>query len=213
MGSNMYKRNQVEEAIARVLEGGPAKPSSELRIRLKRLLDTDRGLGRAKRSADPERGNYGFYSEDAPGRGVEVWFSGYEAFALLVGLRLMQHGWPQGFAVGVLRRLRSELEKQHARILRQDPSELFDQQRIRERAKPGALGVYSTDPVFLVIQRREDGSGPISSTVCCGEEELMPVLRAGVGIASTTFELTYSIHALSWALAKTMPRKRGRASM
>ena len=43
----------------------------------------------------------------------------------------MQHGWPQGFAVSVLRRVRPELEKEHARILKQDPAILFDQQLTR----------------------------------------------------------------------------------
>lgn len=207
-----YKRNQLEEAIARVLEPGTAKPSSELRTRMKRLLETDRGLGRNKRSADAERANFAFYGMDAPGRGIEIWFSGYEAFALLVGLRLMRHGWPQGFVVGVLRRVRPELEKHHARILTQDPAILFDEQRIREQAKEGDLVVYSTDSVFLVIQRREGRAGPISSALCCGQEELMPIIRAEVGIASTIFELTNSVHALSSELARTRPRRRGRGS-
>ncbi|HET7493049.1 MAG TPA: hypothetical protein VFK01_14350, partial [Bradyrhizobium sp.] len=56
----MFKRNQVEEAIACVLEPGSAKPSSQMRTRLKRLLETDRGLGRSKRSRDPERANFAF---------------------------------------------------------------------------------------------------------------------------------------------------------
>ena len=38
----MFKRNQVEEAIACVLEPGSAKPSSEMRTRLRRLLETGR---------------------------------------------------------------------------------------------------------------------------------------------------------------------------
>jgi len=122
----MFKRNQVEEAIAGVFEAS-ATLSSESRTRLKRLLDTDRRLGRSKRSVDPERANFAFYSVDSPGRGVEVWFSNYEAFALLVGLQLMRHGWPQGFAVGVLRRVRPDLERQHARILSLDPADLFNQ--------------------------------------------------------------------------------------
>ena len=112
----MFKRNQVEEAIALVLEPGSAKPSSEMRTRLKRLLETDRGLGRNKRSTDPERANFAFNSMDEPGRGVENWFSGYEAFALLIGLRLMRLDWPQGLAVAVLRRVKPEIEKHHARI-------------------------------------------------------------------------------------------------
>ena len=89
----MFKRNQVEELIAHVLEPGSAKPSSEIRTRIKRLLETDRGLGRTKRSTDPERANFAFYSLDAPGRGGEHWFSDDDAFALLIGLQLMRHGW------------------------------------------------------------------------------------------------------------------------
>ena len=106
-----YKRNQVEEAISGVLEPNSPEPTSELRTRLKRLLETDRALGRASRSSDPERANYAFYSAEAPGSGVEVWFSDYEAFALLNGLRLMAHGWPQGLAVSILRRLRLRSRK------------------------------------------------------------------------------------------------------
>ena len=61
----MFKRNQVEEAIACVLEPGSAKPSSEMRTRLRRLLETDRALGRSKRSPDPERANFAFSGMDA----------------------------------------------------------------------------------------------------------------------------------------------------
>src|SRR5215475_5153361 len=97
-----YKRNQVEDAISRTVDARSARPSSELRTRVKRLLDTDRNLGRNKRSTDPTMANYAFYSADQRGKGVEVWFSAYEAFALMTGLRLLQHGWPQGFAVEML---------------------------------------------------------------------------------------------------------------
>jgi hypothetical protein len=47
---------------------------------------------------------------DAPGRGLENWFTGNEAFALLTGLRLMRDGWPQGLVVAVLRRVNPRLE-------------------------------------------------------------------------------------------------------
>ena len=118
-----YKRNQVETAIGRVVGSGSAKPGSEIRTRLKRLLETDRGLGRSKRSADPERANFAFYDMDPPGRGVEIWFSDYEAFALLTGLRVMQHGWPQGFSVAVLRHVRPELEAHHDRVPEAGPGD------------------------------------------------------------------------------------------
>jgi hypothetical protein len=52
-GSRMsYKRNQIEEAIARILVPNCEKPPSELRTRIKRLLDLDRSIGRKLRSKE-----------------------------------------------------------------------------------------------------------------------------------------------------------------
>ena len=146
-----YKRNQIEEAIARISVSNYQKPPSELRTRIKRLLELDRSMGRKLRSKDPEEANFGFFSEEAPGTGADISFSEYDAFALLNALRIMGHGWPQGFAVTIMRRIRPALEREHARILRQDPEELFDQQAIRAGARPGDIYVDNTDPVFLVI--------------------------------------------------------------
>jgi hypothetical protein len=42
-----HKRNQIEEAIARVFAPNCEEPPSELRTRMKRLLDLDRSIGRA----------------------------------------------------------------------------------------------------------------------------------------------------------------------
>jgi hypothetical protein len=106
-----YKRNQVEEAISGVLSPDTPAPSSELKTRIKRLLETDRGRDGSK---------YAFFSGKPPGSGTEIWFSDYEAFAVFIGLSLMQHGWTQGFAVNVMREVRSDLEKQYARTLAQD---------------------------------------------------------------------------------------------
>ena len=209
----MFKRNQVEEAIGLVLEPGLAKPSSEMRTQLKRLLDTDRGLGRNRRSVDPASANFAFYSLDTPGRGTENWFSEYEGFALLTSLRLMRHGWPQARAVGVLRRLRPDLEKHHARLLKQDRAALFDEKLIRQRAKPGDLAVDNTDPVFLVIVSRdqEDRSGSNPAAICRGQGELVHFIKKqGSAQPWTALELVNSLHELSSVLANTRPRKRGR---
>jgi hypothetical protein len=211
----MFKRNQVEEAIACVLEPGSAKLSSEMRTKLKRLLETDRALGRSKRSADPERANFAFSGLDAPGRGLENWFTGYEAFALLIGLRLMRQGWQQGLVVAVLRRVKPHLERHHARVLRQQPTIFFDDDRIRQQARPGDLGVSNADPVFLVINSkgRERDTGTNPTAICQGQAELMGFIKTwGPGQTWTVTELGASIHALSVALAKTVPRKRGRGS-
>jgi hypothetical protein len=209
-----FKRNQVEAAISRVFEPGSAKPSSELRTRMKRLLDTDRSFGRNKRSADPARVNFAFYSGEAPGRGIENWFSGYEAFALLTALRLMQHGWPQGFAVAVLRYVRPELERHHHRILHQDPTTLFNQQEILKNAKEGDLAVDNTDPVFLAIISQDARGQPrsVKAAVSRGQGELIRYIRSEGGQAWSAFELVNSAHGLFQELAKTKPIKRGRGS-
>jgi hypothetical protein len=86
----MFKRNQVEEAIGQLLEPGPQKLSSVLRSQIRRLLETDRRFGRSRRSTDPKRANFAFFSQNMPGRGGENRFSEYEVFALLTGLRLMR---------------------------------------------------------------------------------------------------------------------------
>ena len=102
-----YKRNQVEEAILATVSGdGRGANGPDLRVRMKRLLDADRLLSREEKSADPEGASYAFYSGDAPGSGVEVWFSPYEAFALQIALRLLGHGWPQGTVVRLMREVR-----------------------------------------------------------------------------------------------------------
>jgi hypothetical protein len=135
-----YKRNQIEEAIARIFYPNRQKPPSELRTRIKRLLELDRSMGCKVRSRNAEEANFAFFSEEAPGTGADISFSEYEAFALLNGLRIMEHGWPQSSAVSIMRRVRRDLEREHARILRQDPDKLFDWEAIRARARPGDIG-------------------------------------------------------------------------
>jgi hypothetical protein len=209
-----YKRNQVEEAIARLAVPNCEKPSPELRTRIKRLLDLDRSIGRKLRSKDAEEANFGFFSDEAPGTGADVSFSEYEAFALLNGLRIMNHGWPQGFAVSIMRRVRVDLEGEHARILKQDPRKLFDWERIRATAREGDIGVDNTDPVFLTLASNEKRAfdeaqtRPLSA-VCRGLEKVSQFSR-DVG-AVTFFEVATLAHRLHQELMKTEPRHRGRA--
>jgi hypothetical protein len=210
----MFKRNQVEDAIAVVLEGRSQKMSAQLHSRMKRLLETDRDLGRNKRSLDPERVNFAFYTQNTPGRGSENWFSPYEAFALMTGLRLRRHGAPQRFVVTLLRRIRPELEKEHSRILQQDPAVLFDQQLVQREAQPGNWVVGNTDPVFLAIVSctREDPSDASANpaAICRGQQETIDFVRPyGPGQTMTTYELVDSAFALASALQQTKPRKRG----
>jgi hypothetical protein len=209
-----YKRGQIVDAILRVCKAASVPSSPEMLSQLKRLLDTDRRLGQTGHSANREYANFAFYSADRPGRGIEVQFSAYEAFALLIGLRLMQHSWRQGHVVAVLRRLRPELEKLHADILGQDPAVPFDQRAVRQQAKPGVLAVTNTNPVFLAISGARKGpSGTNPVAICRGQDRLMEFIRAQeLGQTSTVCELVSSAHALACTLAETRPSKRGRGS-
>jgi hypothetical protein len=213
-----YKRNQIEEAIARIFDPSSQEHPSELRTRIKRLLELDRSIGRKRRSKDPEEANFAFFSDEAPGTGADILFSEYEAFALLNALRIMDHAWPQGFAVSVMRRVRPSLENEHLRILRQSPDELFNPQAIRASARPGHIFVDNADPVFLTLaskaQHEPDKARrfPLSA-VCHGYEEVSRFSR-DVGASSTTmFELATLVHRLHEDLTQTEPRRRGRLSL
>ena len=210
-----YKRNQIEEAIARIFRPNCEKPSPELRTRIKRLLELDRSMGRNTRSKDAEEASFGFFTEEAPGTGADISFSDYEAFALLNGLRIMEHGWPQGFAVSIMRRIRVDLEGEHARILTQSPLKLFDQQAIRVSARRGELPVDNTDPVFLVLAskaQRAPNDGETSPLVAlCRGRSKVTEFSYDVGASSLTmFELATPAHRLRRELMKTKPRRRGR---
>jgi hypothetical protein len=74
-----FKRNQIEDAIARIFVPNCEKPPPELRTRIKRLLDLDRSMGRKVRSKDAEEANFAFFSEEAPGTGADIWFSEYDS--------------------------------------------------------------------------------------------------------------------------------------
>jgi hypothetical protein len=204
-----FKRNQIEEAISWVDTGSRVKPTVEMRTRLKRLLDADRNLGRNARSNDPEKANYAFYSEDAPGKGSEVLFSEYEAFALMTALHILQHNWPQGFAVSVMRRIRPELEKEHRRFINQEPTPPKDE----HTARAGELAFGNGDPLFLLIvtdtTAPDKGRDPVVRI--CSQADAFKLIMKKPGLASSWMELKTSARQLREQLSKTLPRKRGRS--
>lgn len=203
-----FKRNQIEESIARHLGEPEGEPSAELKIRLKRLLDADRAIGRNPRAIDPTKANFAFYSSGAPGKGTEVEFTEYEAFALLLSLRLLMHGFPQGAAVEILRHVRRDLELEHRRILRLDQQELFDQEAIQHNAKPGDLVHHVKTPSFLVITSGRGENG-LAGAVCPSEVSAFTHGKRS-GQFWTMFELVAAAFGLRNWLLRTEPRKRGR---
>ena len=104
-----FKRSQIEQVIGMLefrLRDGKVSPA--LRSRLKRLLDADRGTvpdGIAR-----SRDSLAFSDGSTTGRGAEIGYTSYEAFALLIGLRLPQGGVTESRTVTLLKRTRPALE-------------------------------------------------------------------------------------------------------
>jgi hypothetical protein len=214
-----YKRNQIEEAIFRTLSAED-KRSNELMLRLKRLLVTDRRLVRSERLGDKAGRGYAFYSQEAPGSGVEVMFTGYEAFALLAAIMLLEQGIPQATVVSIMRKLRSDLEAAHRETLKKDARALSDPKTDQTLAKPGMIGSDSSDTVFLAIVKlpssgRGDEKVHALFTVCRGHDELMTFIKkhSVPGMVATFFAFVGLMHRLATNLSKTLPVKRGRSTI
>jgi hypothetical protein len=214
-----YKRNQVEQVICQTF-GAEGARADELKLRLKRLLVTDRRLVRRK-GADKRAGRgYAFYSQEAPGSGTEVMFSAYEGFALLAGVMMLEHGLPQANVVRVLRQVRSDLERAHRETLRMNTKVLFDRAAVRRIARPGMIATDNTAPVFMAFVRVTGSTvdtGKVTEliTVCRGHEELSAFIQkhAAPGLGATFFEFAGLMHRLAQNLAKTRPVKRGRPTL
>jgi hypothetical protein len=213
-----FKRNQVEEAIFRTL-GAQGERVDELRFRIKRLLVTDRNSGCDAHSEEEGDRHYAFFSQEPPGSGTEVKFSGYEAFALLAATMLLEHGLPQAAVVKVMRQVRARLEAAHSQTLKKDRATLFDEQAILSQAKPGMIAVDNADPIFLAFVRLTDSSvgdqkGGGAVEVCRGHEGLGTFLRkhSKPGTGVTFFEFVRLIHGLWGNLLQVPPAKRGRGA-
>lgn len=149
---------------------------------------------------------------------MEVQFSGYEAFALLTGLQILEHGWPQGLVVSILRRVRPDLEKKHDRILKLDEKKLFDEAELRAKARPGDFAFGNTAPVLLTILSKPGAatspdSEPLAYSIHNGGDEVMNWIAKVAGRKHgpfTMFELVTPAHNLAKALSQSEPRSRGR---
>jgi hypothetical protein len=212
-----FKRNQLEEAIVRTLHADERR-ANELKQRIKRLLVTDRRLGRKKGSKNNTGDRFAFHGQDPPGSGVEVMFSPYEAFAVCAGLILLEHGIPQGAVVSILRGIRSDLEFAHRESFK-DPRLSFDPEVVRALAKPGMIATDNSAPVFVVLLQVAElaGGNKVRAlvSVCRGFEAWTAFVKQhGMpGFGTTTFEFVSVMHRLAANLSKTRPTKRGRAAV
>jgi hypothetical protein len=181
---------------------------------LKRLLELDRALKRNTRSADPAKASYAFFSADAPGKGVEVLFSEYEAFALMLGLLLLEHEWPQRFVLDTMRRIRPDLEQEHRRILRLDPERLFDRERVWQQAQSGNVDAGNASPAFLLIvsdaRTGDRSSGVPYAKIFQDNLSAFKFQLEKAGRSCTWLELVTLAWALRKHLVNSLPKSRGR---
>ncbi len=226
----MFKRNQVEEAIFR---SGPADRDErfdvEAKIRLKRLLDSDR-----KRPVTPKRlfdRTFAFYGEQPGGTGQDVLYSAYEAFALWLGLKLLESGYPQGRVVFLLRHYREALEREYNRIISKDLAALFeksDWKPVTDAQKDtllreGRLVDKVDNMIFLAVRLETETFGVTTrffsevpdrrpTLICRGSGELTPVIEgaAAMRVPMLVIELTNPAHQLAYWLARVEPTRRGR---
>jgi hypothetical protein len=213
-----FKRNQVEEAIFRTFRAREER-RNELKFRIKRLLVTDRRLGRNVKSAKTEDQHYAFFGQEPPGSGHEVMFTGYQAFALLAAVILLEHGLPQSSVVRVMRRVRRQFEAAHRDIMGKDPRRLFDRDAVLKKARPGMIAINNTAPVFLVFVRltassvdEQIGKGAVA--ICRDWDEAQAFINrhSAAGAGATFFEFAGLMHELTAHLSQTFPVKRGRAA-
>jgi hypothetical protein len=205
-----FKRNQMEEAISRTLGERSSKPSSSLKTQIKRLLDLDRNLTRLPRSRDPERASFAFFDEAPPGRGVEVMFSAPNAFAVLTGVRMLDHGWPQSFVVSSLRQAKAELAARYRAIV-STPAQSIE----ATRHAPGEMAFPYPDSAFLLIisDSRTPASGS-GSYVRFFENQNSAFLfqMEKVGRSCSWFGLESSARALHEHLLRSLPKHRGKGA-
>jgi hypothetical protein len=191
----LYKRNQVEEAISRTLGERSKKPSAELLARIKRLLDTDR----AEKS---KRSHSAFVSLGSEGQGHENGFSNYDAFAILLGLRMLAIGWSQTRVVKILMEARRDLERAYPKFRAVKRDELVPRAGMVDISGP-AIGV-----LFSSYDRAEDEMPKI--LIAEDAQELMSKTRQKLGQSISVFGLGNTVEQLEHHLAQVPPRKRGR---
>lgn len=184
------------------------------------FLAADRDLGRNATSDDDGERLYAFYAGEPPGKGIDVNFSGYEAFALLAAVKLLEHGLPQATVVKIMRRARRQLEAAHAQTLTEDPKRLFDQEAIHAQATRRMVSTDNTHPIFLIFLKATgssvgDGKGGGAVGVYRSELEVVKFMYGHAEHSEqapgfTVFEFVRVIHALAACLAETHTIKRGR---
>jgi hypothetical protein len=221
----MFTRGQIEWAIAQATartQGPGGEPRHDLKMKLKRLLDLDRkkGIDAAKPWSEFHR--FAFLERGLPGKGFAISYTRYDAFALLLGLHLLDSNVPQMAAIRLLRRIRPELERAHERILRLMPKRLAEgKHSLEHKIKEGLLVEDPRQMVFLVLPsgvgadllyRREPDDAIKLANIARSPAELVEVVAhlTSVSPPVLVFELINPAYRLALWLERAPFIRRGR---
>jgi hypothetical protein len=222
----MHTRGQIEWAIAQVTDqtqGPGGEPRHELRMKLKRLLDLDRKKGVDAAKPWPEFRRFAFLEGGLPGKGFAIAYTRYDAFALLLGLRLLDNNVPQMAVIRVLRRIRLDLQAEFERILRVSPEVLAKgKQAFEGKIKAGLLVHDPAKMVFLALpsgvgaeafyRRQHDGNLELANIARSpGELVKIGAHLTLVSPPALVFELVNPAHQLAWWLERAPLIRRGRS--
>ena len=221
----MFTRGQVEWAIAQatdLTQGPGGEPRHDLKMKIKRLLDLDRkkGIDAAKPWSEFRR--FAFLEGGLPGKGLAISYTPYDAFAVLLGLRLLGSNVPQMAVIRLLRRIRLELEREHERILSLSPERVAQGQAgLGRKIKEGLLVEDPRKMVFLILPagagadllyRRSQENSLELANIARSPAEFVGVVAhlTRVSPPVLVFELINPAHQLAWWLESAPVIRRGR---
>lgn len=209
-----YQRNQIVWAIARCLVKKPqAEDEHKVRIRVQRLLDSDREL----EVGDRTEGN-SFLEGDRPGKGSEMAFEAADGFVLLLAVVLLDTGLTQSRVVRLMRALGPRFRAQFDWLSTFTPADL---RKGRDRAKwrkDLAGRQFATDPSqfsYLLVQAELGGAeNRIEGWICRTLDELSRAIgrQAKDWAPLIVIELTNRAQQLVAWLSEAPVVRRGRRS-
>jgi hypothetical protein len=137
-------------------------------------------------------------------------FSEVNAFALLMGIRMLNHGWPQSFVVSRLRQAHEEMATRHRAILAAAPRP--PQQILGE---PGEMAPSYPNSPFLIIVSDEKTDHPDKGSYVRffdNQEVAFRFQMKELGRSCSWFGLEGAARALHEHLISSLPKPRGRSA-
>jgi hypothetical protein len=220
----MFTRGQIEWAIAQATGRTQVlsdEPRRDLKMKVKRLLDLDRKKGIDAAKAWPEFRRFAFLEGGLPGKGFAISYTRFDAFALLLGLHLLDANVPQMAVIRLLRRIRPELQRDYERILRLSPQALAGTKaNLEQKIKAGQIVKDSGQMVFLVLpsgagadllyRRAQDDRIELANIAPATELVNVLAFLTRVSPPVLVFELINPAHQLAWWLERAPLIRRGR---